>query len=122
MLGLPWQTISAYTEIDFTLTDTWLTQIGMSCREHTVVRQCLPAAVTAYHDGRVNVAENFKERTRGRPRHRLGGADRHAAAGRGTRRVLALPGRLVDPLDGRTRLYYEMTQLDGSHALVTELR
>ena len=29
---------------------------------------------------------------------------------------------LVDPLDGRTRLYYEMTQLDGSHALVTELR
>src|SRR6516162_10187092 len=28
---------------------------------------------------------------RGRHRHRPGGADRHVAAGRGTRRVLALP-------------------------------
>jgi hypothetical protein len=84
--------------------------------------------VTAYYDGRASAAENYEERT-------------GVALGAEPAALLAtsLPGDgpavsspysggglryldLVDLSDGRTRLYYEMAQPDGSHALVTELR
>jgi hypothetical protein len=81
--------------------------------------------VTAYYDGRASAAENFEERT-------------GVASGTDPAALIALPGgplassphlggglRYLDvvplPGDGQ-RLYYEMTQPDGSHALVTELR
>ena len=84
--------------------------------------------VTAYYDGRATAAENYEERT-------------GVAVGAEPAALIAtsLPGDgpavsspyargglryldLVDLPDGRTRLYYEMAQPDGSHALVTELR
>jgi hypothetical protein len=82
----------------------------------------------AYYDGRASAAENYEERT-------------GVAAGSDPAALIATssPGagpavsspyhggglrylELVDLPDGRARLYYEMTQPDGSHALVTELR
>jgi hypothetical protein len=86
------------------------------------------AGVTAYYDGRATAAENYEERT-GVAR----GADPAALM------AASLPGAgpaaqspyrpgglryldLVDLPGGRTRLYYELAQRDGSHALVTELR
>lgn len=85
-------------------------------------------SVTAYYDGRASAGENYEERT-------------GVAVGSDPAALMAtsLPGagpaafspyhrgglrylELVDLPDGRTRLYYEMTQPDGSHALVTELR
>jgi hypothetical protein len=84
--------------------------------------------ITAYYDGRATAAENYEERT-------------GIAVGAEPAALLAtsLPGDgpavsspyaggalryldLADLPDGRTRLYYEMAQPDGSHALVTELR
>ena len=85
-------------------------------------------SVTAYYDGRASAAENYEERT-----GVAVGADPAALIstsvpgagpaafspyrGGGLRymELLNLPG-------GRTRIYYEMTQPDGSHALLTELR
>ena len=81
--------------------------------------------VTAYYDGRASAAENYEERT-----GVATGTDPAALATRaggpfaqsphGARGLRYLD--IVDLPDGRTRLYYEMTQPDGSHALVTELR
>lgn len=84
--------------------------------------------VTAYYDGRASAAENYEERT-----GIAVGTDPAALT------ATSLPGAgpatesphhpgglryldLVGMPDGRTRLYYEMTRPDGSHALVTELR
>jgi hypothetical protein len=85
-------------------------------------------AVTAYYDGRASAAENYEERT-----GVAVGTDPAAllavtAPGAGP--VAASPWSggglryldLIELPDGRTRLYYELTQPDGSHALVTELR
>ena len=85
-------------------------------------------SVTAYYDGRASAAENYEERTG----VALGTdpAALTATSPPGAGPAVASPYHggglryleLVDLPDGRTRLYYEMTQPDGSHALVTELR
>ena len=85
-------------------------------------------SVTAYYDGRASAAENYEERT-----GVAVGADPAAlvaTSAPGAGPAVSSPYRggglryvdVVDLPDGRTRLYYEMTQPDGSHALVTELR
>jgi hypothetical protein len=85
-------------------------------------------SITAYYDGRASAAENYEERT-----GVAVGADPVAliaTSAQGDGPAASSPYRrgglryldLVDLPDGRTRLYYEMTQPDGSHALVTELR
>jgi hypothetical protein len=84
--------------------------------------------VTAYYDGRSSAAENYEERTG----IALGSdpAALIATSSPGTGPAARSPYRggglryltLVDLPDGRTRLYYELTRPDGSHALVTELR
>jgi hypothetical protein len=84
--------------------------------------------VTAYYDGRASAGENYEERTGvavgGDPaaliatsRPGAGPAVSSPYHGGGLRYL-----EFADLPDGRTRLYYEMTQPDGSHALVTELR
>jgi len=84
--------------------------------------------VTAFYDGRASAAENYEERT-----GVAVGTDPAALIATsppGAGPAAASPYRggglryldLVDLPGGRTRLYYEMTQPDGSHALVTELR
>jgi len=84
--------------------------------------------VTAYYDGRASAAENYEERTgiaRGTDPAALtatsppgGGPATESPHRPGGLRYLDL----IDLPDGRTRLYYEMTRPDGSHALVTEAR
>jgi hypothetical protein len=85
-------------------------------------------SVTAYYDGRASAAENYEERT-----GVATGSDPAAliaVSSSGAGPAVSSPYHggglryldLVDLPDGRTRLYYEMTQPDGSHALVTELR
>jgi hypothetical protein len=84
--------------------------------------------VTAYYDGRASAAENFAERTGvavGNDPIALIATSAPGAGpavsspyGDGALRYLDL----VELPDGRTRLYYELAQPDGSHALVTELR
>jgi hypothetical protein len=81
--------------------------------------------VTAYYDGRASAAENYEERTgvaTGADPAALTAAgdgplasSPHQGGGLRYLNILRLPG-------GRYRLYYEMTRVDGSHALVTELR
>jgi hypothetical protein len=92
----------------------------------TAVRFAPSGAITAYYDGRATAAENYEERTGVAVGTEPGclqviSVDAPAAAspyhGRGLRYL-----DLVDLPDGRTRLYYELTQPDGSHALMTELR
>ncbi len=84
--------------------------------------------VTAYYDGRASAAENYEERTGvavgAEPAALL------ATSQPGDGPAVASPYStgclryldLVNLPDGQTRLYYEMAQPDGSHALVTELR
>jgi hypothetical protein len=82
-------------------------------------------AVTAWYDGRASAAENYEEQT-----GVATGSDPAALAAVSDRPLACSPHqggglRYLDivPLpDGRQRLYYEMTRLDGSHALFTELR
>jgi hypothetical protein len=92
----------------------------------TAVRFATAGAITAYYDGRATAAENFEERTG------LALATDPASLQRADSGVPAASSPhqggglryldLVDLPDGGTRLYYELTQPDGSHALVTELR
>jgi hypothetical protein len=96
----------------------------------TAVRFCGPGPgpVTAYYDGRASAAENYEERTGvalGTDPAALTATSSPGAGPavtsphhRGSLRYLDL----VDLPDGRTRLYYELAQPDGAHALVTELR
>lgn len=81
--------------------------------------------VTAYYDGRATAAENYEERTGiatgtdpAALTARTPGPFAQSPHGAGGLRYLTF----ADLPDGRTRLYYELTQPDGSHALVTELR
>ncbi len=84
-----------------------------------------PGTVTAYYDGRASASENFEERT-----GVATGTDPVALTAREDGPAAYSPHlggglRYLDvvPLpDGRHRLYYEMTQADGTHCLVTELR
>jgi hypothetical protein len=85
-------------------------------------------SVTAYYDGRASAAENYEERTG----VAIGGdpAALIATSAPGAGPAVSSPYRggglrylhLVDLPGGRTRMYYEMTQPDGSHTLATELR
>jgi hypothetical protein len=96
----------------------------------TAVRFAGPAAapVTAYYDGRASAAENYEERTGvavgADPAvlvaTSLPGAGPDAASPHWSGGLRYLD--FVDLPDGHTRLYYELAQPDGSHALVTELR
>jgi hypothetical protein len=87
-----------------------------------------PDRITAYYDGRANAAENFAERTgvavggdpvaliaTSAPGEGPAACSPHADGALRYLDLVSLP-------DGRTRLYYELAQPDGSHALVTELR
>ncbi len=81
--------------------------------------------IVAYYDGRASAAENYEERTGiatgNEPIALTPIGDAPSAespyGGRGLRYLDILPLG-----DGRYRLYYEMTQPDGSHELRTELR
>jgi len=85
-------------------------------------------SVTAYYDGRASAAENYEERTGVAVGIDPAALVATSAPGAGPAVSSPYRGgglRYVDVVDlpgGRTRLYYEMTQPDGSHALVTELR
>ncbi|HEX4831115.1 MAG TPA: hypothetical protein VH478_08500 [Trebonia sp.] len=91
----------------------------------TAVRFGPAGVITAYYDGRATAGENYEERTGvavgtdGASLQVQPGAGPHGSAfhGGGLRYL-----DLVDLPGGQTRLYYELTQADGSHALVTELR
>jgi hypothetical protein len=91
-----------------------------------VTTVCLgDGAVTAFYDGRASAAENYEERT-----GVAAGTDPAALTPLGDGPLASSPYhggglRYLDILPlprGGTRLYYEMTRADGSHALLTEVR
>ena len=85
-------------------------------------------SVIAYYDGRASAAQNYEQRTGVAVGTDPAALTATSPPGAGPAVASPYHGgglrylELVDLPDGRTRLYYEMTQLDGSHALVTELR
>jgi hypothetical protein len=87
-----------------------------------------PDQVVAYYDGRASAAENYEERTGIAVGTDPAALVATSAPGAGPAAASPWSGGglryldLVDLPDGRTRLYYELAQPDGSHALVTELR
>ncbi len=84
-----------------------------------------PDGVVAYYDGRASAAENYEERT-----GLASGASPDSLSAIGSEPVAEAPDGMrglryldiVDLGDGRQRLYYELTRLDGLHELRTELR
>jgi hypothetical protein len=82
--------------------------------------------VTAFYDGRASATENYEERTGVAYGSEPGALTASAALGPAAASAYHGGGlRYLDIVDlpgGGTRLYYELTQPDGSHALVTEMR
>jgi hypothetical protein len=83
---------------------------------------------TAFYDGRASAAENYEERTGVAVGPDPAALVATSAPGAGPAAQSAHHGgglRYLDIVDlpsGRSRIYYELTQPDGTHALVTELR
>lgn len=81
-----------------------------------------------FYDGRASAAENYEERTGVAAGTELSALAATSAPGAGPAAFSAHGGGglrytdIVDLPDGSYRLYYELTQPDGSHALVTEAR
>jgi hypothetical protein len=84
-----------------------------------------PDGITAYYDGRATAEQNCEERT-----GLAAGATPGALSALGVGPVAESPRpglglrylTIIDLGDGRERLYYELTNVSGSHDLVTELR
>lgn len=83
---------------------------------------------TIFYDGRASAAENYEERTgvaTGTDPAALMATSRPGAGPAASSPYHGGGLRYLDIVDlpgGRSRIYYELTQADGSHALVTELR
>lgn len=84
--------------------------------------------VVVFYDGRASVTENYEERTGAAVGAEPSALMATSAPGAGPVAYSTHAGgglRYLDIVglpDGRHRIYYELTQADGSHALVTEAR
>lgn len=84
--------------------------------------------VVVFYDGRASAAENYEERTGAAAGAEPSALTATSAPGAGPAAFSPHAGGglryldIVDLPDGRHRIYYELTQADGSHALVTEAR